>query len=167
MIRRRGTAAIAAVLAAAALAAGCGGDDQKPAGADKQSRTGISAHAGGQPAERIRTADTPSEKAADLAQARHAMRIKDFDTAIKLMTALGGYRGARKRVPGLRVVAAREKLAAAKRKLRVAPSPQAAVALAKTSLRYHPTPDARRFLRRAIAAHDRFKRRQRRGLEQR
>jgi hypothetical protein len=149
-VSHRPASVIAAALATVALAAGCGGGgggDEK-AGGRRAAETG-----------------SPSGAAADYARAERAMRANDYDTAIKRLTELGGYRDARKRLAAYRLVAAREKLAAAMRKLRQAPSPQAAVALAKTSLRYHPTPEARRFLRRAEAAHARFKRRQKLGLE--
>jgi hypothetical protein len=154
-VTHRTESVIAAALAAAALAAGCGGGKGGgDEGADSR-----------RPAE-TRGAGTSGE-ATDYARAERAMRATDYDTALKLMRGLDGYRDARKRLAEFRVTAARGKLAEAKHELRVAPSPRAAIALAKTSLRYHPTLEARRFLPRAEAALRRHKRRQRLGLENR
>jgi hypothetical protein len=147
---------IAAAVAAAALVAGCGGGGgetvtHRPPKADTRAGAGPTRASG--------------DPAADYARAERAMRTADYDTAIKLMTGIGGYRDARRRVAQFRVAAARGILAQAKRK--IGHAPKAAMALTTTSLKYHPTPQARRFLRRAQVAHDRFKRRQAQGLESR
>jgi hypothetical protein len=152
-VTHRPESVIAAALATAALAAGCGGGG---GGGHEKAPGGGPAKTG---------SPGTSEQAADYARAERAMRATDYDTALKLLRGLDGYRDARKRLAEFRVAAARGKLAEAKHELRVAPSPRAAIALTKTSLRYHPTQEARRFLPRAEAALRRHKRRQKLGLE--
>jgi hypothetical protein len=159
---------ILAVAATVAVAAGCGGGDKTTKTVTVQdtvadtppSTVGITHR---KPVETTLSSD----HAADYARALKAVKGGDYDTGIAIMKALGGYRDARRQLQRIKVVGAKAKLAAAERKIRTAPSPQSAVALAKTSLKYHPTPEAREFLRRAQAAHDRYKKRQAKGLEER
>lgn len=124
----------AAVLACVALAAGCGDDDDEKA----------SGGGGG------------AGKAAQIEQADAAVEKNDFDGAIEILRGLGDDPAARERLAEVKVVAARETLANARRKLKG--SPRAAVSLTETSLRYNPTPEARAFLPKAQAALKRFKR---------
>ena len=157
---RRAWSAIPGVLAALVVA-GCGGGGGDETGGTPATQ---STQAHQKPASAAKPSSSPS---ADYAKALKAARDGDYDTAIALMSALGGYRDAPKQVERIKVIGARAKLADARRKLKNAPSPQSAIALAKTSLKYHPTPQARSFLRHAQVVHDRFKRRQAKGLEER
>jgi hypothetical protein len=158
-----------AVAAAAILAVGCGGgDDSSGSGSSGAAAKRAAARQRASGAQKLATPSStpgPGGKAKDYKRAETALRATDYDTAIKLMTALGDYRDAPKRVAEFRLVAARGKLAEAKAK---GPhSAKAAVAMTKTSLKYHPTPQARAFLRKANANLVRFKRRQALGLEHR
>ena len=148
--------------AAVLLAAGCGGGGDD--GGGKKTPTKPASQTGLAHQQPVPSTGPSSNPKADYARALKAVRTKDYDTAIALMTALGHYRDASKQVGRIKVIGAREKLRVARIKLRVAPSPQSAVALTKTSLKYHPTPEARQFLRHAQAVHDRFKHKQAKGL---
>ena len=148
-------------MAVSLVAAGCGGGDS---GGSQHKRTTTVSQTGLSHRKAVVASGPSTNPAADYAKALKAVRTKDYDTAIALMSNLGSYRDAKQQVHRIKVVGAREKLRVAKIKLRVAPSPQSAVALTKTSLKYHPTPEARRFLRHAQAVHDAFKRRQAKGL---
>src|SRR4051794_28548552 len=152
---------IAASAAAVVLAAGCGGGG---GGGAKQTRTKTVSQTGLSHRKVVLPSGPSKNPAADYSKALKAMRTGDYDTAIALMSNLGSYRDARRQVARIKVVGARHKLQVARRKLRTAPSPQSAVALTKTSIKYHSTPEARKFLRHAQAVHDRFKRRQAKGL---
>jgi hypothetical protein len=166
VIRR--SSVILAVVVALALAAGCGGGDKPTKTVTVQDTVADTPPSSvGLTHRKPAGAKLSSDPAGDYARAMKAVRGGDYDTAIAIMKALGGYRDARSQLARIKVVGARHKLAVARRKLRTAPSPQSAVALAKTSLKYHPTPEARAFLRQAQAVHDRYKKRQAKGLEER
>jgi outer membrane PBP1 activator LpoA protein len=138
MRRRLRRHAALALLASLVLAAGCGGDDD-----DNGSGGG-----GGE-----------SGTAAQLEQADAAVKKNDFDGAIEILEGLGGNPEARKKLEEVRLEAAKETLASARRKLEKAP--RAAMSQAHTVIeKYHDSPEARAVLKEATRLHAIFKRKQ-------
>jgi hypothetical protein len=124
--------AVVAALVTVALA-GCGGDDDEPAGG------------------RVSTAaDKPPADAAQLvARADEAMEHDDFDGALALLRKAGDYPPAQERLPRYSDTAAKTTLRIARERyqetIRRNEPPQPALSLARNSLKYKETPEARRF----------------------
>jgi hypothetical protein len=146
----RTSSPLAALLAALALAA-CGGDDNDNDGGPDQAGTPAAA------------ACSPQADQA-LKDARFAMKSDDFDAALASIKPYLECPKIKQNEERFRVTAARTTLKIARKRLAEANadpgpdnSPQAAVSLARNSLRYHETPEARALVERAEAALARFK----------